>query len=169
MSVTSQIDESAPDGATVDAELIDDHIKTYKVQVRERLSDLGCTNWGTITGGQSAEWASLTTKKYSSPYYDNGSSGAAKTIDWVNSNFQLVTLTANCTFTLSNPVTGSAYILVLKQDGTGSRLATWPATVKWAGGTAPTLTITASRSDVFSIIYNGANYFATVVGLNYNI
>lgn len=168
MSVTSTIDETAPAGSSA-ISLGDDAIRLYKVEVRERMNDLGCANWGTVSSGQSAIWASLTTKKYSSPYYDNGNSGAAKTIDFDNSNFQLLTLTANCTLTLSNPVSGAPYILALKQDATGSRIITWPATVKWSGGYAPTLTTTASRTDLVSLIYNGTNYFGTLIGVNYNI
>lgn len=34
------------------------------------------------------------------------------------------------------------------QDGTGSRLVTWPSNFVWSGGTAPTLTTTASRMDI---------------------
>jgi len=58
-----------------------------------------------------------------------------------------ITLTGNCTFTFSNPpATGSygAFRLELIQDGTGSRSATWPASVDWPSGSAPTLTSTAT-------------------------
>ncbi|MFC1729750.1 hypothetical protein ACFL6I_05380 [candidate division KSB1 bacterium] len=68
----------------------------------------------------------------------------------------MITLTGNCTFTFSNPPTsgtGGTITLILKQDGTGSRTATWPASVKWAGGTAPTLTTTLTTGmDVLSFI-----------------
>ena len=37
-------------------------------------------------------------------------------------------------------------ILILVQDGTGSRTATWPATVKWPSGTAPTLSTGSTLS-----------------------
>ena len=46
---------------------------------------------------------------------------------------------------------------MLIQDGTGSRLATWPGTVKWPAGTAPTLTTTAAGSDICSFYWDGTN------------
>ena len=80
-------------------------------------------------------------------------SGAAYTIDLTRGNVHETTLTDNCTFTFSNPppsgIAGS-FTLILKQDGTGSRTATWPASVDWPSGTAPTLTTTASAVDIVS-------------------
>lgn len=58
------------------------------------------------------------------------------------------TLGGNRTLALSNPTEGQSVLLRIIQDGTGSRLvSTWPSTVKWPGGTAPTLTTTANASD----------------------
>ncbi len=74
-------------------------------------------------------------------------SSTSYTIDLTNGNVFDITMTGNCTFTFSNPpasgIAGS-FTLILTQDGTGSRTATWPASVDWAGGTAPTLTTTAT-------------------------
>ena len=92
---------------------------------------------------------------------DNGNSGTADTIDWGNSNKQKSTLTGNCTFTFTAPANPCALQLILAQDGTGSRTVTWPATVKWPGGTAPTLSTGASAVDVVSFLYDGTNYYAT--------
>ena len=65
-------------------------------------------------------------------------------------------MTANCTFTFSNvPATANtaaSITLFLVQDGTGSRIATWPGTVDWAAATAPTLTTTAAAVDVLTFI-----------------
>ena len=85
----------------------------------------------------------------------NGTSGSTATIDLEDGNFHKVTLTANCTFTFSNPpATGTAgsFTLFLVQDGTGSRTVTWPGTVDWAAATAPTLTTTAAAVDVLTFI-----------------
>jgi len=79
-------------------------------------------------------------------------------LDWNNSNVQSVTLGGNRTFTFANPLTGGRYLIVLKQDGTGSRTVTWP-TIKWRGGTAPTLTTTANKTDLITIVYDGTDYF----------
>lgn len=100
--------------------------------------------------------------------YDAGNSGAAKTIDWDNGNNQLLTLTASCTLTFSNPLTGGWYQLRVIQGGTGSYTLTYPATVKWPGGVAPTLTTTVGRTDIIAFYYNGTNYNAMIVGSNWN-
>ncbi len=102
----------------------------------------------------------------------NGTSGATDTIDLQDGNVHNVTLTANCTFTFSNPPasgTSGAFTLFLNQDGTGSRTATWPNSVKWAGGTAPTLTTTASRTDilVFTTIDGGTIWYGAVSGQDF--
>ena len=79
-----------------------------------------------------------------------------------------LTLTANCTYTFpSSPVAGLQFILMQKQDATGSRTVTWPSNVRWAGGTTPTLTATASRTDVFTFIYEGKYWLGFVGGLNF--
>jgi hypothetical protein len=81
--------------------------------------------------------------------------GATYTIDLENGNVFNLTLTGNCTYTFSNPpASGSAgaFTLIQNQDGTGSRSVTWPASVEWAGGSAPTITSTASSTDVFTFI-----------------
>ena len=103
----------------------------------------------------------------------NATSGATDTIDLEDGNVHNVTLTANCTFTFSNPPasgTSGTFTLFLNQDGTGSRTATWPGSVKWAGGTAPTLTTTASRTDilVFTTIDAGTIWYGAVSGQDFS-
>lgn len=72
---------------------------------------------------------------------------------------QYITLTGNPTITFGSLTAGQVYRLVLLQDGTGSRTVTWGSTIKWIGGTAPTLTTTANKADIVtytiinSIIY----------------
>lgn len=91
---------------------------------------------------------------------------ATPTFNWNSSNVQSMTLTGNITsLTLSNPGDGGRYILILIQDATGGRTVAWPASVKWPGGTAPTLS-GANKIDVISLIWNGTSYFGSV-GLNY--
>lgn len=97
---------------------------------------------------------------------DNGNSGTADTIDWTLSNKQKSTLTGNVTFTFTAPPGPCNLVLKLVQDATGSRTVTWPATVKWSGGSAPTLTTTASRIDIITFYYDGTNYYGTS-SLNY--
>jgi hypothetical protein len=90
---------------------------------------------------------------------DDGNSGTADTIVWTTGNFHKSTMTGACTYTFTNPTYTGRYQLMLVQDGTGSREATWPATVKWPGGTAPTLSTAASAIDIISLYWDGTNYF----------
>jgi hypothetical protein len=72
-----------------------------------------------------------------------------------------VTLGGNRTLAISNAIAGASGILVVTQDGTGSRTLTLPAGSKAPGG-APTLTTTAGAIDVLSFYYDGTTYFWTV-------
>ena len=94
---------------------------------------------------------------------DNGDSGAADTIDWKAGQKQKSTLTDDCTYTFTAPVGPCNVILKVVQDGTGSRLVTWPASVKWPAGTAPTLTTTPAGIDIISFYYDGTNYFGGAI------
>jgi hypothetical protein len=98
---------------------------------------------------------------------NDGNSGAALTVDLSAANTQKITLTASAALTLISANPGTLYYLLLTQDATGSRLVTWPASVKWSGGAAPTLTTTAGKTDIIGLIFDGTNYFGSVLGLNY--
>ena len=91
---------------------------------------------------------------------DNGNSSTADTIDWTLSNKQKSTLTGNCTFTFTAPGGPCSLVLKLVQDATGSRTVTWPATVHWPAGSAPTLTTTANKVDIITFYWDGTTYFA---------
>ena len=93
--------------------------------------------------------------------YDAGNSGAAKTLDFpTNGAIQKVTMTANCTFTFTAPVVGTVLFLKLVQSGAGAFTYTWPASVKWAGGLAPTGSATG-KTDIMNFYYDGTNYFGS--------
>lgn len=91
---------------------------------------------------------------------DDGNSGTADTIDWGTGSAHKSTLTGNVTYTFSNPVTGGSYVLRVL-TGAGSFTVTWPATVKWPGGVAPTVTVTAARMDLFNFFFDGTNYYGS--------
>lgn len=96
--------------------------------------------------------------------------GSTETIpDVTTATAHRYTLDANCTFTFPTAAAGKSFFLELRQDATGSRTVTWPGTVKWPAATAPTLTTTASKSDVFSFIcLDGTNWLGAVAGQNYS-
>lgn len=112
----------------------------------------------TMSGGQAIAYRT-----------DGGNAGASQTIDFDVSQIRRLKLNAaNCTITLSNGRTGATYYVELMQDATGSRTVTWPATVDWGTGGAPTLTTTASRKDMFGFYYNGFKYVGSVLALGLN-
>lgn len=111
---------------------------------------------GTFTNGYTEETVTANTS-------------TAYTIDLGNGTVQILTLTGNCTFTFPTATAGKSFILLLKQDGTGSRTATWPAGVKWPGGTAPTITSTASKLDKYIFTADGTNWYGSNAGQNYTV
>lgn len=52
-------------------------------------------------------------------------------------------------------VNGGVYTLMVSQDSTGSRTLSYATNVRWPGGTAPTLSTAASKTDVLSFISDG--------------
>ena len=119
---------------------------------------------GAVTGGDQV-MSAVTHKDYSETVYAGGDTGATPAIDEANGNTQSHTLNAaTVTFALpadSGLQAGTALTLILSQDGSGSRAGVFQVSgattnVKWAGGTAPTLTTTASRADIICFVtFNG--------------
>jgi hypothetical protein len=99
-------------------------------------------------------------------YFDAGNSGAAITLNLANGNVQKLTLTANCTITLTSPAGGAmrSLTLLVFQDGVGSRTITWPGTVKWGNAGAPVLTLTAAKMDMVSLftVDGGTNWYGAL-------
>jgi hypothetical protein len=91
----------------------------------------------------------------------------AYTISLATGTFQILTLTGNCTFTFPTATAGQSFMIFLKQDATGSRTVTWPATVKWPSSAAPTITATASKGDKFVFTADGTNWLGSVAGQTY--
>ena len=122
----------------------------------------------TLTGSETLTNKTLTnptvTNYVETPFTANSSS--AITLALTNGTVQIITLTGNATITMPTATSGKSFIMFLKQDATGSRTVTW-STVKWAGGTAPTITSTASRQDILSFFADGTNWYGVVVAQNY--
>ena len=126
------------------------------------------TDYVTPTGTET-----LTNKTLTNPTVTNytetpfsANSSTAITLALTNGTVQIITLTGSATITMPTAVSGKSFIMFLKQDATGSRAVTW-STVKWAGGTAPTITSTASRQDIYSFFSDGTNWYGVTVGQNY--
>jgi hypothetical protein len=82
--------------------------------------------------------------------------GATITPDADVTDIGKVTIAGNRTMAAPSgtPVAGQKLILRVKQDATGSRTMTWNSIYRFAGGSAPALTTTASKTDYLGFIYN---------------
>jgi hypothetical protein len=129
------------------------------------------TSTDTLVGRATTD--TLTNKTLTNPTITNytetlytANTSTAIAIALTNGTVQQLTLTANTTITMPTAVSGKSFIIMLKQDGTGSRTVAW-STVVWAGGTAPTVTSTASKQDIYSFFSDGTNWYGVTVGQNY--
>lgn len=128
---------------------------------------------GTIVGTSDSQ--TLTNKTLENPTINNGyteetysaNSSTAITLDLANGTVQTITLTDSTTITFPSNTAGKSFLLILKQDGTGSRTVTWDSDVKWPSSTAPTITATASKADVFSFVCDGTYWYGVVAGQLY--
>ena len=85
----------------------------------------------------------------------------ASTITWAANTSPVANVTFGANRTLGNAsggVAGQFISLLVIQDGTGSRTLTWNAAYEFKDDTAPTLTTTASKGDLFVFRYNGAKW-----------
>lgn len=97
--------------------------------------------------------------------------GATITVPWTAANVFSVTLGGNRTFSWVGAQDGQVIVLFITQDGSGSRTVTWPSTVAWPSGSAPTLTTTADKTDVFVFCrhHSEDKEIGQIVGLNYTL
>ena len=94
----------------------------------------------------------------------------ASTIAWnvLTSPVAKVTLGANRTLGAgTGAIAGQFVSLLVIQDGTGSRTLSFNAAYEFKDDTAPTLTTTASKGDLFVFRYNGSKFLE--VGRNLNL
>ena len=94
----------------------------------------------------------------------------ASTVSWnvLTSPVAKVTLGANRTLGAgSGAIAGQFVSLLVIQDGTGSRTLSFNAVYEFKDDTAPTLTTTAAKGDLFVFRYNGSKFLE--VGRNQNL
>jgi len=110
-------------------------------------------------------------KDYAQSMNAMGAGGGARTIDLTLGNVVTCTVSASTvTFTFSNPpASGNAGSFTLILTNGGSQTVNWPASVKWAGGTVPTLT--AAGVDLLSFLTTdgGTTWYGFVSGLDVKI
>jgi hypothetical protein len=109
-------------------------------------------------------------------FLNKGDLSGAQTIDWRAANTQRIRAIGGLSLSFLGQDSFQVLRLIIQQDGSGSRLVTWPANIRWMNGTgannsitdAPTLTTTANKFDVFSFYWDSVlNLFiGSVVGFN---
>jgi hypothetical protein len=143
------------DGSVTSTEL--QYINTLSSNAQTQITAKGDASVGsanTWTAGQRGEITALT-------------SATTITIDMADSNNFSVTLAHNATFANpSNDTAGQSGSIFITQDGTGSRTASWGSDWDFAGGTAPTLTTTASAVDRIDYVILDASNIHAVATLN---
>ena len=131
--------------------------------------------YANLTGPQNLQDTELIRAKirdYSETVSSPTISSGTLTLNLETSNIFTVSLNAAITtLTISNPPasgSGGSFTLILTADGT-ARAVTWPASIKWAGGTAPTLTSTSGKIDTFAFFSSdgGTTWQGYVGGQNF--
>jgi hypothetical protein len=83
-------------------------------------------------------------------------SGTTPTVDCETGNVFSLSTTGNTTFTFTNPpASGTAYGFTLKVTAGGTHTLTWPASVDWAGGSAPDAPASGETNVLVFITYDG--------------
>lgn len=121
---------------------------------------------GAIHFDRLGRWHSGEWKKFT----DQGDISGTLTLVPGGGNYIRVRMTGNITtvnFTAGSNIYSNVIWLTLIQDGTGGWTVTWPASVKWPGGVAPTLTAAANGVDrIFLESFDaGTTWYANTIGL----
>ncbi len=134
------------------------HVQRLRFGQKHTIQPEGVAVTGKMTSGSGS--VDVVTTAATTTVNTVAASGAAQTLpDLPNHD---ITLTANCTLTFPAAAKGKTLNVVLRQDGTGSRLVTWPGTAKFASATAPLLSTVASRVDVIQFLsIDGTNWLGS--------
>jgi hypothetical protein len=87
-------------------------------------------------------------------------SDSANTYEWDLGSAQTATITLDADSTLaapSNQQAGATYILIVKQDGTGSHTLSFDSTYKFAQQQTPTITTAPNSIDILTFMSDGTN------------
>lgn len=146
-------------------------VATFTVDAYGRLTAAGSTAISIASTAVSGLAASATTDTTNATNISSGTLPVARlgvgssTITWASSVTWAVNLLQTAVLTLggastaisfSGAAAGGTYVLILKQDSTGSRSVTWTG-FKWPSGTPPVLSTTANATDVLTFVYDGTS------------
>ena len=101
----------------------------------------------------------LHAKTATTPVVNLGNMSGSTDLDCSSGDYFYGTVVGVTTFTASNvPISGKAYGFVLEITNGGSATVNWMSGVKWAGGTAPTLTVSGTDILVFTTRDGGTTW-----------
>jgi hypothetical protein len=131
--------------------------------VKENTPTLITPNIGAATASSLNATGDITAKRYKLTMPTSTTASSTTSLDLSTGNVFTINLSTNIsTLTLSNASVGT-YLVKFVQDATGSRTVSFPAAWKWAGGISPTLTTTANKLDIVTLVYDGTIFYATIV------
>jgi hypothetical protein len=139
--------------------------------IDELASVAGTSDHGTLTGLDDPAdhpWAVLTTDGGKEVISVVAASGTTETLDLADGNVHDVTLTDDCTLTLTGATNGVAchMSVLLRQGASPPHLVTWPGSVEWVGGSAPTLQTALNAWDWVALVTldGGTTWYAQHAG-----
>jgi len=134
---------------------------------RATFDSLVSISAGTYTGLQNYQDNTLQRaafRDYALVLVARGSVSATATLDLTDGNFFQARAAGSTTFVFANPPVsvvgtgGAAGGFILELQNGGAATVTWPSTVRWPGGTAPTLTAAGFDVLVFVTDDGGTNW-----------
>ena len=182
-SISSTQDIRLPTAKSIADDSGNEYLKFVKTA--SAVNEISITNSATgtspdlsVTGSDTNIGLSITTKgtgliKFNDgAYFPEATLTDGATVTWDASTAPVCKLTLGGNRTLSAPTngaTGQFISIAVIQDATGSRTLTWNSAYEFTGDTAPTLTTTVSKADVFVFRYNGTVWHETGRNLNLSI
>lgn len=117
----------------------------------------------TLTGTQTLTNKTIQAGIYSEAYA--ALSGTTPAVNCSTGNIFSLTTSGNTTFTFTNvPTTGIGYGFTLKLTAGGTHTLTWPASVDWPGGAAPSAPASGATNVYVFITYDGGTIWYGFLG-----
>ena len=157
------------DGTIVSADIADGTIVNADINASASIDASKTTALPLAGGTMSGETIfadQLVTRPVLKDYGETKVAMAANAVDLSLGNVQTYTLSGNQTLTFTNPpATGTSGSFTLLVTNGGSATLTWPTSVDWAGGSAPSLTSSGIDALVFTTIDGGTIWYGFAAGL----
>ena len=156
--IVAVLSETQPEVVT---KITDFDLTENKVWVGDGTNTPTETSFSDFPGG-------ITLKKFQETK-DTNITGTTPDIDLDNGTiFYATVASAETTFTFSNPsASGTVSSFSLYVVDGESQTVNWPASVKWPGGTKPTLTASGIDMLVFTTFDGGTTWYGNLAGLDY--